>query len=159
MKWFTATPSCKQRHSSPPGNLSLIPPVLRSASPRQPRRTHPTARFCRHQVRLRCAADKGGGRAVEATVTTPIHPRAAQTVKHCPPPFSCPTSVCFNQWRGVTSGETKVPAVTFRPAPGVTDTPSTSTTRKQRETPASESAICCYVFSLWIRASKDHPGG
>lgn len=100
-----------------------------------------TAKFCRHQVQLRCAADKGGGRAVEATVTTPIHPPASQTVKHCLLPFSCSAAVCFNQWRGVTSGEAKVPAVTFRPAPGVTDAPSTSTTSKQRETPASSRCL------------------
>lgn len=128
MKWFMATSSHEQRHPSPACNLSLIPLALRFTS---------SARLIRQQsfVGIRCAADKGAGRAVEATVTTPLHPRSAQMVKYCLPPFSRFAAVCFNHWRGV--GEAKVPAVTFRPAPGVTDTAFTSAASKQRETPAS----------------------
>lgn len=126
LKWFTATSSIL------PAAAAFIASWKFVSHPTGARLHLDTPSHATDSVVLaggiRCSSgaplDKGGGRAVEATVTTPIHPGDAQSFKHWLPPFSRSAAVCFNQWRGMTAGEAKVPAVTFRPASAVTDTPS-----------------------------------
>ncbi len=119
---------------------------------------------------LRCAADKGKESASEATVTTSIYlqPPVAKTLavaiqKLC--------AVFFNQSQGVTL---ESESTCSRVPPGLrrdrracqqaTWNTWVGKTSSQNQDCShvlllSESAICCFVFSLWIGANKENRDG